>query len=258
MNRSSVIYNGWKVTGNGRNLEDSDESRNNKGSEVTLDDSINVRTAESRNRKESLAESKAKILELLGPPPKQPAKNKPVAELPITLSIVESHWDDESEEWVDVRIICTRSFLVTPDSIREYKRLYRRMKSVKRYLWRRYWAKRSERTPDYQQRSFCITTQDDQPDHVAVCEFCGLVFRGHGTNGVTRGTWKFPRCCGWDCESKLVNAKTSARRKRERAARRPSRPCDHCNEPFTPKRTDAKFCCTKCRVYAKRKRDQTK
>ena len=31
--------------------------------------------------------------------------------------------------------------------------------------------------------------------------------------------------------------------------------CDHCGESFTPKRSEAKFCSTKCRVYSKRKRD---
>lgn len=82
------------------------------------------------------------------------------------------------------------------------------------------------------------------------CRLCSTLFFVRDHHGTKH--------CSPECSDNAKTSKQAANRKAVRQAARVERPCDHCNEPFTPKRTDAKFCCAKCRVYAKRKRDQAK
>lgn len=61
--------------------------------------------------------------------------------------------------------------------------------------------------------------------------------------------------CSKECRTKHHGRKQAERRKAERASNRTPRPCGNCGDQFQPKRSDAKFCSTKCRVSAKRTRD---
>lgn len=51
--------------------------------------------------------------------------------------------------------------------------------------------------------------------------------------------------CSDECRWRYYN------RKRPKVQHDP-KPCAHCGEEFTPRRSDARFCSTKCRVYAGR------
>jgi hypothetical protein len=67
--------------------------------------------------------------------------------------------------------------------------------------------------------------------------------------------WRMRRRCSpcWSVQQRERSRQDSkAYRDRHRQEKTPQ-PCAHCGEAFTPKRSTAKFCSAKCRVYASRK-----
>ena len=72
------------------------------------------------------------------------------------------------------------------------------------------------------------------------CDFCG-----------TSTKLDYSKYCSYRCKNDAQMARRLERLKELR-----NKQCQHCNRSFAAKRTDQKYCSTKCRVAAKRLRDK--
>jgi len=82
---------------------------------------------------------------------------------------------------------------------------------------------------------------------VRCCDCCGTPYE------TPREAVKYCPKCGSGGAQKVQAAK----RKAERQAALTPRPCQHCGNTFSPKRSDARYCSAKCRVYANRKANRS-
>lgn len=69
-------------------------------------------------------------------------------------------------------------------------------------------------------------------------------------NGATEKSWNGDDCAS--CRAKKFNRERAARHRDRNRSQPAAVPCSHCGESFTPKRSTAAFCSTRCRVAAHR------
>lgn len=110
--------------------------------------------------------------------------------------------------------------------------------------------------------SFSPIAMRERAGEPSTCRYCGADMYSWGDAGRTiSGGWRSspePTICSAECEA--AEARDYQRRYRKtydrpsRAKGPEQRTCEHCGQPFTAKRTDARYCSATCRQRAKRAR----